>query len=145
MIGTMNELIGETDARGLKLAIVVARFNSEITERLLTGALEAIHEAGGDAERVPVARVPGSLELAVAARRFVDQGYDAVICLGCVIRGETAHYDCVVHGATQGINLVAAQTGVPVIFGVLTCDTDAQAEARSDEKKGTNMGVYAAR
>lgn len=140
-----QELMGELDARGVCLAIVVSRFTGEITERLLAGALQAIGDAGGDVASVPVARVPGSLELAVAARKFAQSGYDAVICLGCVIRGETAHYDCVVQGATQSIAAVGVATGVPVIFGVLTCDDYDQALARSDESKKVNMGTYAAR
>ena len=141
----MKERHGELDARGVKLAIVAAKFSRDIVERLLAGALGAIREAGGDPDSVPVARVPGSLELAVTARRFAEAGYDAVICLGCVIRGETTHYDCVVQGTTRGITEVAAHTGVPVIFGVLTCENHEQALARSDESRKMNLGSYAAR
>jgi 6,7-dimethyl-8-ribityllumazine synthase len=139
-----QEWSGELSAAGLRLALVVSRFTSEITDRLLAGALEAIDRAGGDVRTLPVARVPGSLELAVVARKFAESGYDAVICLGCVIRGETAHYDCVVQGTTQSIAAVAAETGVPVIFGVLTCDDYEQALNRSDASRKMNMGVYAA-
>jgi 6,7-dimethyl-8-ribityllumazine synthase len=135
-----RDLQGELDARGVRLAIVVSRFNSEVTEPMLQRAILAIGQCGGDVERIPLARVPGSLELAVAAQTFATSNrYDAVLCIGCVIRGETAHYDCVVNGTTQGITAVAAQTGVPIIFGVLTCDTDEQAAARLD------TGAYAAR
>ena len=140
-----TELVGELSARNLRLAVVVARFTGEITERLLEGALGAIAEAGGDVDSIAVARVPGSLELAVAARKFAAGGYDAVVCLGCVIRGETSHYECVVQGATQSIAAVGVATGVPVIFGVLTCDDYEQALARSDESRKMNMGAYAAR
>ena len=135
-----QELHGELDGRGVRIAIVAAKFSSEITDRLLARALQTLGDCGTDVERVPVARVPGSLELAVVARKFARSGrYDAVLCIGCVIRGDTTHYDCVVNGATQGITAVAAETGVPVIFGVLTCDTEEQAVARIEN------GAYAAR
>jgi 6,7-dimethyl-8-ribityllumazine synthase len=140
----MNELVGEMSAKGLKLAIVVARFNSFITDRLLAGALETIGKHGGDPDQTPVARVPGSVELAVVARRFAqDRRVDAVICLGCVIRGDTTHYDCVVDAAVQGITHVGVETGVPVIFGVLTCHTSDQAMDRAGGAHG-NAGAAAA-
>jgi 6,7-dimethyl-8-ribityllumazine synthase len=140
----MKELIGEMSAKGLRIAIVVARFNSFITDKLLAGALEAISKQGGDANQVPVARVPGSLELAVVARKFAaERKFDAVICLGCVIMGETSHYDCVVDGARQGLVEVATQTGVPVVFGVLTCANSDQALDRAGGKHG-NAGANAA-
>lgn len=140
----MKELLGEMSAKDLKLAIVVARFNSFITDKLLTGALEAIAKYGGDASQVPVARVPGSLELAVAAWKFAaERKVDAVIALGCVIMGETSHYDCVVDGARQGLVEVATRTGVPVIFGVLTCANSDQALDRAGGKHG-NAGASAA-
>jgi 6,7-dimethyl-8-ribityllumazine synthase len=141
----MNERSGELDAKQIRLAIVASKFSGEIVDRLLAGALKAISEAGGDGIGVPVARVPGSLELAVTARHFAEAGYDAVICLGCVIRGETSHYDAVVEGTTLGITQVSVQTGVPVLFGVLTCENREQALARSDESQNKNLGVHAAR
>jgi len=141
-----NTLEGEHDAGGLRLAIVVARFNPSITQRLLDGALETIASHGGDAESTAVAWVPGSLELAVVARRFAASGsYDAVICLGCVIRGQTSHYDAVVTGATQSITRVATETGVPIMFGVITAEDRDQAEARSDASRKCNLGADAAR
>jgi len=131
-------LEGELTAGNTKLAIVVSRFNDFITGKLLDGALDAIRRHGGDPEAVTVAWVPGSLELAVPAGKLAAGGrYDAVICLGCVIRGSTMHYDCVVNGATS------AETGVPVIFGVLTCETIEQAVERAGTKMG-NAGADAA-
>ena len=140
-----QDIEGEQNAGDIRLAIVVARFNRDITENLLDGALSAIDEQGGDADSVPVVRVPGALELAVVARKLAASGScDAVICLGCVIRGETAHYDCVVNGATQGITDATSDTGVPVIFGVLTTENREQALARADESRKLNSGAYAA-
>lgn len=140
-----KELVGELNAKGLRVAVVVARFNHEITDKLLEGVLRTLGAAGCDVAQVPVARVPGSLELAVVARKFaLGKKYDAVICLGCVVRGETAHYDCVVNGATQGITAVGVDTGVPVIFGVLTCDTWEQALDRVDGSRKLHTGDYAA-
>ena len=141
-----QEFEGEMDASGVRLAIVVARFNRDITEKLLDGALGAIEKHGGDVDATPVVRVPGALELAVAAQKLARSGgYDAVICLGCVIRGETAHYDCVVNGATQGITDATSETGVPVIFGVLTTENREQALARADETRKLDSGASAAR
>lgn len=140
-----HELVGALNGKGLRLAVVVARFNHEITDKLLEGVLRSLTAADCDVKRLPVARVPGSLELAVVARKFALSGaYDAVICLGCVVRGETAHYDCVVNGATQGITAVGVETGVPVIFGVLTCDTWEQALDRVDASRKLHTGDYAA-
>jgi len=141
-----RDLTGQLDASDCRLGIVVARFNSEITDRLLAGALQAIGECGGDVDAVPVAHVPGSLELAVAARGMAESGaFDAVICLGCIIRGQTSHYDVVVDGTIRGITDAIAATGVPVIFGVLTTEDREQALARSDESMKRNTGAYAGR
>jgi len=135
---------GELTAGGVKLAIVVSRFNDFVTGKLLDGALDAVRRHGGEPDDVAVAWVPGSLELAVAARKLAVGGkYDAVVCLGCVIRGSTMHYDCVVNGATSAIARVGTETGVPVIFGVLTCDTIEQAIERAGTKMG-NAGASAA-
>lgn len=135
---------GELTAGEAKLAIVVSRFNDFITGKLLDGALDAIRRHGGDPEAVTVAWVPGSLELAVPAKKLAGSGkYDAVICLGAVIRGSTMHYDCVVNGATSSINRAGTETGVPVIFGVLTCETIEQAIERAGTKMG-NAGASAA-
>lgn len=131
-------------ADGLRLACVVSRFNSRITERLLRGALEAVHKHGGDSSGVLVVRVPGALELATAARALAVSGrYDALVCLGAVIRGETDHYRWVAEGAVHSIGRIGPETGVPATFGVLTCETPAQAEARSQAGE-SNAGYHAA-
>ena len=128
------------DARGLKFAIVVARFNAEITEKLLDGAQEALAAAG--AESVRVFRVPGAFELALAARKLA-KSYDGIIALGAVIRGETPHFDYVAGAAANGLQQVALETGTPVAFGVLTTNTMAEAEARAGGNRG-NKGYDAA-
>ena len=139
-----TELEGGLDAAELRLGCVVSRFNSFVTDRLLEGALDAIRRHGGDADKVFVARVPGSLELATAARALAQSGnFDALICLGAVIRGDTAHYEHVASGAASQIARVGPETGVPTIFGVLTCDTVEQAIDRSGAKSG-NAGSQAA-
>ena len=135
---------GDLNAQGLRIGCVVARFNSFITDRLLAGALDAIRRHGGDLGAVQVVRVPGSLELATAARAMADSGkFDALICLGAVIRGETSHYDHVAQGAASGIARIGPETGVPTIFGVLTCDAIEQAIDRAGAKSG-NAGFQAA-
>lgn len=135
---------GDLSAQGLRFGCVVARFNSFITERLLDGALDAIRRHGGDVSSVRVVRVPGSLELATAARALADSGeYDALICIGAVIEGETDHYKHVAAGAAQSITRIGPETGVPTIFGVLTCDEQQQAIDRAGGKLG-NAGFQAA-
>lgn len=139
-----REIEGEIVGKDVRLAIVVARFNSFITSKLLDGALDTIRRHGLDDGKVVVARVPGSFELAVVAKKLAEsKQFDAVICLGCVIQGETAHYDCVVQAAASGISQAALSTGVPVIFGVLTCGTVEQAMDRAGAKMG-NAGSSAA-
>lgn len=139
-----SELEGFLDASQLRLACIVSRFNSSITDRLLEGALDAIRKHGGKVDKVVVARVPGSLELATAARALAKTDvFDALICLGAVIRGETAHYEHVASGAAREIGRVGPDTGVPTIFGVLTCETTEQARDRSG-KQSDNAGFRAA-
>lgn len=135
---------GSLNAKGLRIGCIVARFNSFITDRLLDGALDGIRRHGGNASDVQVVRVPGSLEIATAARSMAASGrFDALICLGAVIRGETAHYDHVADGAASGITSIGPETGIPTIFGVLTCDTVNQAIDRAGGKSG-NAGFHAA-
>ena len=121
---------------GKRIAIVVARFNSDITERLLAGALEALEESGVREEDIAVTWVPGAFEIPLIAKRFAESGnYDAVICLGAVIRGETAHFEHVATQAASGIMQTALSTDVPVIFSVLTTENYEQAEARSGKRE----------
>ena len=129
--------------QGLSLAIVVSRFNRLVTERLLAGAHDALARHGVDQEKVDVAWVPGSLELPLAARRLAERGrYDAIVCLGAVIRGETPHFDYVASQAAAGISRVALDSGVPTIFGVITANTLEQALERAGGKAG-NKGYDA--
>ena len=134
----------EMDGRGLRVAVVSARFNEVITRQLTTGAVETLERHGVKDEDISVARVPGAFELPVVAKAFAESGqYDAVICLGAVIRGETDHYNMVANQAASGIGAVGRETGVPTIFGVLTTDNMDQALNRSGGKSG-NLGSNAA-
>ena len=134
---------GNLSGQGLSLAIVVSRFNRLVTERLLAGAHDALARHGVDQEKVDVAWVPGSLELPLAARRLAERGrYDAIVCLGAVIRGETPHFDYVASQAAAGISRVGLDSGVPTIFGVITANTLEQALERAGGKAG-NKGYDA--
>ena len=129
---------------GLKFAVVAARFNELITSHLVGGALDGLIRHGVDEASVDIAWVPGSFEIPVAAKRLAQSGrYDAVLCLGAVIRGATPHFDYVAAEVSKGVAAVALQTGVPVIFGVLTTDTIEQAIERAGTKAG-NKGYDAA-
>ena len=135
---------GKLDAKGLTFGIIVSRFNSFISERLLEGAVDALVRHGGDDNNIHVARVPGAFEIPLAAKKMVDGGkYDAVICLGAVIRGSTPHFDYVASEVTKGIASVSLDSGVPISFGVLTTDTIEQAVERAGTKAG-NKGFEAA-
>jgi 6,7-dimethyl-8-ribityllumazine synthase len=137
-----NHIEGSISAEGRTFAIVASRFNDFVVKALLEGALDAIRRHGGGA--VDVAWVPGSYEIPVAAREMATSGrYDAVVCLGAVIRGATAHFDFVAGGAANGISSVALETGIPVIFGVITTETIEQAIERAGTKMG-NKGFEAA-
>ncbi len=134
---------GELSAADLRFAIVVSRFNSFITERLLTAAADALGRAGAASKDVVVLRVPGAFELPLACKKLAATGeYDALIAVGCVIRGETSHYDYVCSETSRGLQLAQMDTGVPVIFCVLTCDTLEQAIDRAG-LKGGNKGFEA--
>ena len=136
-----NKIEGELTADGAQVAVVVSRFNEFITGHLLESAVNTWARLGGSAPRLTVAWVPGALELAVTARKLAETGkYQAVVCLGCVIRGETDHYDHVVAQTAKGIRQVATQSGVPCIFGVLTCDSLEQAIDRAGGKLGNAGG-----
>ena len=135
---------GKLSAAGFRFAIVVSRFNSFITERLLAGAIDGLVRTGAARESIEVAHVPGSREIPLVARELARTGrFDAVLCLGCVIRGETTHYDYVAEEVSKGVSQVAMETGVPAIFGVLTCNTLEQAIDRAGTKGG-NAGFQAA-
>ena len=132
---------GEPVGHGRRVAVVVARFHEAVTSKLLAGAQDGLRSRGVD---VDVAWVPGAFEIPVVAKRFATTGrYDAVICLGAVVRGETAHFDLVAGEAARGVAAVARETGVPVIFEVLATDTLEQAEARAGGADG-NKGWDAA-
>ncbi len=135
---------GKLDATGLKFGIIVSRFNSFIAERLLDGALDALVRNGADEATIDVARVPGAFESPLAAKKMAQTGnYDAIICLGAVIRGSTPHFDYVAAEVSKGVAHVSLETGVPVSFGVLTTDTIEQAVERAGTKAG-NKGFDAA-
>lgn len=139
-----RELKGDLNGEGLRIAVVVARFNEIVTRQLLTGALETLTRYGVRDEDISVAWVPGSFELPVAAKAFAKTGrYDSVVCLGAVIRGETGHYEMVAGQASSGTGSVGLETGVPTIFGVLTTDNMEQAINRAGGKSG-NIGSSAA-
>lgn len=139
-----NHIEGNLSAAGRSFGIVAARFNDFVVRPLLDGALDAIRRHGGELDLVDVAWVPGSHEIPLAARQMAVTGrYDAVVCLGAVIRGATAHFDYVAGGAASGISSVALETNVPVIFGVITTENIEQAIERAGTKMG-NKGFEAA-
>ena len=136
---------GSPDGALRAVGIVVARFNGEITSQLLDGAIAALEEAGVERERIEVVPVPGAFELPLGAMALAKtRRYACIVALGCVIRGETPHFDYVAAEAASGLQLAALETGIPVSFGVLTCDTREQAEARAGGVRG-NKGAEAAR
>ena len=139
-----KELKGDLNGQGLRVAVVVARFNEVVTRQLLTGAVETLDRHGVSDDDIIVAWVPGAFELPVVAKSLAKTGrYDSIICLGAVIRGETGHYDMVAGQVSRGIGRVGTDTGVPVIFGVLTTEDTEQAINRAGGKWG-NLGSTAA-
>ena len=138
-----NPIHGDLTASGFHFGIVVSRFNSFITDRLLSAALDALQRAGASEKDVDVVHVPGSFELPLAAKKMAATGrYDALIAIGCVLRGETSHYDYVCSETARGLQLAQMDTGLPIIFCVLTCDTLEQAIDRAG-LKGGNKGFEA--
>jgi 6,7-dimethyl-8-ribityllumazine synthase len=134
---------GGLSAAGLRIGVVASQFNNFITDRLLAGALDALQQAGATEEQIQIVRVPGSFELPIVAKKLAASGkFDSIICIGCVLRGETSHYDVVVSETARGIQLAQLDTGVPLIFCVLTCDTLEQAIDRAGLKSG-NKGYEA--
>jgi 6,7-dimethyl-8-ribityllumazine synthase len=141
---THQSFDAELSATGFRFAIVVSRFNSFVTDPLLAGALDALKQRGAGIEDVDVVRVPGAWELPIAARTIAERKkYDAIVCLGAVIRGDTPHFDYVAGEAARGIADVSAATGVPIAFGLLTTNTVEQATERAGGRHG-NKGFDAA-
>ena len=139
----MKKIEGKLSAQGQKIGIVAARFNEFITSKLLGGAEDSFIRNGGDPDDIEVAWVPGAFEIPLIAKKMADSGrYDAVVCLGAVIRGATPHFDMVANEATKGIAKVGLDSNIPVIFGVLTTDSIEQAVERAGTKAG-NKGFDA--
>lgn len=139
-----DAIAGDLNARGMRFGVVVARWNSFITERLLRGAMDALRRSGCRSQDITVVRVPGSFEIPSQARTMAETGkYDAIITLGCLIRGETTHYEHISTEVTRGIGQSAQETGVPHTYGVLTCENLEQALDRAGLKAG-NKGFEAA-
>ncbi|NMC28423.1 MAG: 6,7-dimethyl-8-ribityllumazine synthase [Syntrophomonadaceae bacterium] len=134
-----GKLIGDNQ----RIGVVVTRFNEFITNKLLSGCLDTLTRHGVDSENIDIAWVPGAFEMPLVAQKMVERGYDAVICLGAVIRGATPHFEYVSAEVTKGIAQVGLNTGVPVIYGVITSDTIEQAIERAGTKSG-NKGADAA-
>jgi 6,7-dimethyl-8-ribityllumazine synthase len=138
-----GKIIGELSARGLRFGIAVSRFNSFITDRLLSAAVDALERSGAQSGDVDVVHVPGAFELPLSTKKMAQTGnYDALIAIGCVLRGETTHYDYVCAETSRGLQLAQMDSGVPIIFCVLTCDTLEQAIDRAGLKSG-NKGFEA--
>jgi 6,7-dimethyl-8-ribityllumazine synthase len=128
---------GRYDGQGLKIGLVASRFNDFIVEHLVRGAQDGLRKCGVPEDAIDIAYVPGSFELPFTAKQMAESGrYDAIVCLGCVIRGATSHYDLVCSEAAKGVTQVSIQTGVPAIFSVVTTDTIEQAIERSGSKAG---------
>ena len=141
----MKTLEGTLIASGLNIAVVLSRFNSLIGDRLLEGATDTLRRHGVSDDQITLARVPGAFEIPLAASALAKSGkYDAVICLGAVIRGATAHFDYVAGPMASGLAAIAVETGVPVLFGVLTTDTIEQALERAGTKAGNKGADVAA-
>lgn len=128
---------GHLDAKGLKVAIVTARFNELITMKLTEASIDCLKRHGADENEITEVYVPGAFEISLAADKLAASGkYDAIICNGCVIKGETPHFDMVVNSVTSGVTQLNLKHGLPIIYGVLTCDTVEQAMNRSGVKAG---------
>jgi len=140
----INEISGQLEAKGKSFAIVVSRFNDFITAKLESGAVDVLKRHGCDEEAITCVRVPGAFEIPFIALKLAESSeYDAVICLGCVIRGQTAHFEYVAGEAAKGIAQIGLETGVPTTFGIITADTLEQAIERAGSKAG-NKGADAA-
>jgi len=138
----MKKIEGILSAEGLKVAIIISRFNSVITEKLLTGAVDVFVRHKGDEKNLTVVYVPGSFEIPLTAKKLAKKNFAAVVCLGSVIRGETPHFDYIAAEVSKGIAQVSLESGVPISFGVITADTMEQATDRAGGKSG-NKGADA--
>ena len=139
----MKKIEGNLISKGIKVGMVAARFNDFITSRLVGGAVDSYVRHGGNEDDIEIAWVPGAFEIPMIAKKMIESGkYDAIVCLGAVIRGATPHFDMVANEATKGIATVGLQSGIPVIFGVLTTDSIEQAIDRAGTKSG-NKGADA--
>ena len=135
---------GKLDARGLRFGIIVSRFNSFVTDRLLEGAMEALKAHGGEEEKIDIVRVPGAFEMPLLAHKMASSGkYDALVCLGAVIRGDTPHFEYIAEAVTRGLGAVILEHRVPISFGVLTTNNVEQAMERAGAKT-ENKGFEAA-
>jgi 6,7-dimethyl-8-ribityllumazine synthase len=140
----VKEFRGKLDSKDLNVAIVISRFNATITERLLQGAMDVLERTGLARDKVSVARVPGSFEIPLTAQRLAQtERFDAIICLGALIRGETPHFDYICQQVSSGISEIALKFNLPVTYGVITADTVEQAMNRAGLKHG-NKGTEAA-
>ena len=140
----MNQIEGDLIATDLKIAFVVSRFNEFVCERLLEGALDSHGRHGGNKDEIAVLRVPGAFELPLAAKKLAESGkYDAIVCLGAVIRGETSHYDYVCEESARGLNNLILEHGIAVGYGVLTTENREQAMARSSRDQHDRGGAAA--
>ena len=140
----MHTIQGSGRAAGFRFAVVVSKYNDFVTDRLQTGALEALATAGVNRDEVTVVRVPGAYELPLAAQHAAESGrFDAVVCLGCLIRGETPHFEYIASAVSHGLTTAAAATGIPITFGVLTTNSVEEALARAGDGP-TNKGYEAA-
>jgi 6,7-dimethyl-8-ribityllumazine synthase len=140
----MKIIEGELQAKGLKFGIIVSRFNDFITTKLLDGALDALIRHGAEEDDIEIVKVPGSFEIPIIAKRLASKGtYNAIICLGTIIRGATPHFEYVAAEVSKGIALVSLETNIPIAFGVITADTIEQAIERAGSKAG-NKGWDAA-
>jgi 6,7-dimethyl-8-ribityllumazine synthase len=138
----MKEIIGQLTAKGLKIAIATSRFNSFLTEQLVKGAVDAFTRMGGDEKNLVIVKVPGAYELPLVAQKFATAGYDAVVCLGAVVQGATAHASLINEATANAFCRISVKTGVPVIDGVVSAESLEQAVERCGTKQG-NKGFSA--
>ncbi len=139
----MNFVEGSLSAKGKKIAIIVSRFNSFISDKLLDGAIDAILREGGDKDSLTIYKVPGAFEIPILLSKIVDKDFDGILCLGAIIRGATPHFDFIAQETTKGIAQIAQKAKIPVSYGILTTDTIDQAIERAGTKMG-NKGFDAA-